>query len=72
MADYNECKGLIEELRLIVPGIDITGTSAGGHRRCNHAHYLDSLDPKMLLDCLQSLRKDATAEIVARDSRITQ
>lgn len=67
-----ECRTLIKGLRKIVPGIEIVVTSAGGFRRCDHnEHYVDSLDPKQLLDCLQSLRKEATSEILARDAEIT-
>lgn len=71
MAEYNKCNELIEELRRIVPEINIIVTSTGEYARCDHSEYhVDSLDPKKLLDCLQSLKKGATAEVVARDPRI--
>lgn len=73
LAGYEECKQLIADLRTIVPGINIVVTSGGGYRRCDDNEYhVDSLDPKKLLDCLQSLKKDATAEILARDAKITR
>ena len=73
MVDYQECKGLIEDLRNIVPGINIIVTSAGGYRSCgDNEYHVDSLDPKALLDCLQSLKKEATDEILKHDSEITQ
>lgn len=72
MGNDDECRTLVEGLRKIVPGIEIVVTSAGGFRRCDHnEHYVDSLNPKLLLDCLQSLKKDATAEILVRDSQLT-
>lgn len=66
-----DCRALVEALRKIVPGIEIVITSAGGFRRCDHnEHHVDSLDPKALLDCLQTLRKDAAREILERDAQI--
>lgn len=68
-----QCRKLIDDLRRIVPGISIIVTSAGGYSRCDHnEHYVDSLDPKKLLDCLQSLKRGATAAILERDANITQ
>jgi NAD(P)-dependent dehydrogenase (short-subunit alcohol dehydrogenase family) len=70
MADYEKCRKLISELRSIVPRLDVVVVSAGGFIRGDHtAYYVDSLNPKELLDCLQTLRKDATAEIIARESK---
>jgi NADP-dependent 3-hydroxy acid dehydrogenase YdfG len=73
MADDEECKKLINDLRAIVPNLDVIVISTG--RRVRHdrtEHTVDSLNPKELLECLQSLRKDATAEILARESRMTE
>lgn len=71
MGNDEECRDLIENLRKIVPKLEIVVTSAGGYRRCDqNEHHVDSLDPKQLLDCLQSLRKEATSEINARESQI--
>lgn len=71
MGSDEECTALVQNLRKIVPRIEVVITSTGGLRRCDHnEHYIDSLDPKRLLDCLQSLRKEATSEILARDSQI--
>jgi hypothetical protein len=73
LVDYKECKGLIVALRKVVPDISVIVTSAGGYRRCgDNEYHVDSLDPKALLDCLQSLKKDATVEILKHDSEITQ
>jgi hypothetical protein len=70
MADDEECKKLINELRAIVPKLDVVVVSTGGYIRGDHtAYYVDSLNPKELLECLQSLRKDATAEILAHESK---
>ena len=71
MGNDEECKVLIENLRKIVPQLEIVVTSAGGYRRCGqNEHHVDSLDPKQLLGCLQSLRKEATTEIIARESQM--
>jgi hypothetical protein len=73
MADDGECRKLIDNLRAIVPNLDVIVISTGGrvhHDRSEHS--VDSLNPKELLDCLQSLRKDATAEILARESKMTE
>jgi CheY-like chemotaxis protein len=70
MEDYKGCRKLINELRSIVPKLDVVVVSTGGYMRGDHTeYYVDSLNPKELLDCLQSLRKDATAEILARESK---
>jgi NADP-dependent 3-hydroxy acid dehydrogenase YdfG len=73
MADDEECKKLINDLRAIVPNLDVIVISTGGRVRHDRTeHTVDSLNPKELLECLQSLRKDATAEILARESRMTE
>lgn len=70
MADYEECQKLIVELRAIVPKLDVVVVSTGAYIRGDHSeYYVDSLNPKELLDCLQLLRRDATTEILARESR---
>ncbi|HKF50277.1 MAG TPA: hypothetical protein VKB38_23145 [Terracidiphilus sp.] len=61
---------LISDLRAIVPRLDAIVVSAGGHVRHDREHTVDSFNPKELLDCLQSLRKEATAEILARESKL--
>jgi hypothetical protein len=62
---------LISDLRGIVPKLEVIVVSAGGHIRHDQSEYsVDSFNPKELLDCLQSLRKEATAEILARESKI--
>ena len=73
MADEEESKKLVDDLRGIVPNLDVIVISAGArvrHDRTEHA--VDSLNPKELLECLQSLKKEATAEIHARESKMTQ
>jgi len=73
MADDEECRRLINDLRAIVPNLDVIVISAGGHVRHDRTeHTVDSLNPKELLECLQSLRKNATAEILARESKMTE
>jgi hypothetical protein len=73
LGDDQECRSLIDNLRKIVPGIEIVVTSAGGYRRCDHnEHYIDSFDPKLLLDCLQSLKREATSKILEHDAQITR
>ena len=68
-----ECKKLINDLRAIVPKLDVIVISAGGHIRHDRTeHNVDSLNPKELLDCLQSLRRDATAEILSRESKLEE
>jgi len=70
-ANSEDCEDILSQLRSIVPGIDIVILTAGGQPRCSHReHYVDSLDPKNLLECLQSLRKEATDEIIRRDAQI--
>ena len=70
MADDKECKKLINDLRAIVPKLDVIVISTGNHITHDRTeHTVDSFNPKELLECLQSLRKDATAEILARESR---
>ena len=59
---------MIQRLRRIVPGITVIVTSAGTPRRdANNEFYVDSLDPKALLDCLEGLNQEAMKEIRARD-----
>ena len=73
MAGEKESKKLISDLRAIVPKLDIIVISTGGHIRHDRTeHTVDSLNPKELLDCLQSLRKSATEEILARESKMTE
>lgn len=73
MGSEDECKTLIGRLREVVPGVNIVVTSAGGYRHCvRDEHHVDSLDPKRLLDCLQSLKREATEEILERDAEITR
>src|SRR5215469_16806788 len=65
MEEDGECRKLISDLRAIVPKLDVIVISTGGHIRHDRTeHTVDSLNPKELLDCLQSLRKKATAEIL--------
>jgi len=71
MEEDGECRKLISDLRAIVPKLDVIVISTGGHIRHDRTeHTVDSLNPKELLDCLQSLRKKATAEILERESKI--
>lgn len=71
MADDEECRKLIDDLRAIVPNLDVIVISAGGRVRHDRTeHTVDSLNPKELLECLQSLRKEATTEILARESKM--
>ncbi|WP_263416520.1 response regulator [Terriglobus albidus] len=76
ISDGGQCRALIDRLRQIVAGINVVITSAGGaadcdqHGRHSREHHVDSLDPRKLLDCLQSLRREATAEILKRDQQI--
>ena len=73
IAGDGECTKLINDLRAIVPSLDVIVISAGLHvRRDRTEHTVDSLNPKELLDCLQSLRKEATAEILARESKMAE
>jgi hypothetical protein len=73
MGDDHECRRLIHDLRAIVPKLDVIVISTGGHIRHDRSDYaVDSLNPKELLDCLQSLRKEATAEILERESKMTE
>lgn len=66
-----ECQDVISRLRAIVPDITIIITSTGAKPICGHQeYYVDSLNPAQLLECLQSLHKEATAEIAKRDPRI--
>jgi DNA-binding NarL/FixJ family response regulator len=73
MVGSEECRNLISDLRAIVPKLDVIVISTGGCIRhdCNE-YCVDSLNPKELLDCLQSLRKEATAEILAREAKNTE
>lgn len=64
---------MIRRLRAIVSNIPVIVTSAGHQRRDAHNEfYVDSLNPKALLDCLQSLNKEAIAEISKNDPEIQQ
>jgi hypothetical protein len=64
---------LISDLRAIVPKLDVIVVSAGGYIRHDQSeHNVDSLNPKELLGCLQSLRKEATAEILDREAKIQE
>jgi response regulator RpfG family c-di-GMP phosphodiesterase len=64
---------MIQRLRQIVPEITVIITSAGTPRRdSENEYYVDSLDPKALLDCLESLNKQAMKEIAKRDPEINQ
>jgi hypothetical protein len=70
VAGDGECTKLINDLRKIVPKLDVVVISAGGYiRHDRHDYSVDSLNPKELFDCLQSLRQDATAEILERESK---
>jgi DNA-binding NtrC family response regulator len=71
--DDKECRKLIHDLRAIVPKLDVIVISAGGRIRHDRTeHTVDSLNPKELLDCLQSLRKNATAEICEREAKLIE
>jgi response regulator RpfG family c-di-GMP phosphodiesterase len=62
---------LIQRIRGVVPEIPIIVTSAGSPRRNErNVYYIDSLDPKALLNCLQSLNKEAVKEIAKADPEI--
>lgn len=64
MVSGPECEELIAHLREAAPKLPIIITTTGAHPRCDHNEiYIDSLEPKQLLDCLQGLKKEATAEI---------
>lgn len=73
MDDGGRCRALIDGLRQIVAGISVVVTSPGGaldsdsHDHHRNEHHVDSLDPRKLLECLQSLRREATSEILKRD-----
>ena len=72
MEDDKGCRKLINDLRAIVPKLEVVIISTGGCIRHDRSeHCVDSLNPKDLLDCLQSLREEATAEILARESKNT-
>jgi hypothetical protein len=59
---------MIQRLRQIVPGITVIVTSAGAPRRdTGNEYYVDSLDPKALLDCLEGLNKEVMREIKKHD-----
>jgi CheY-like chemotaxis protein len=63
----------IEQLREVVPDIPVIVTFASAARRDRHnEYYIDSMDPKALLDCLQSLNREAMKEIAKRDPEIQQ
>jgi CheY-like chemotaxis protein len=63
----------IDKLREIVPDIPVIVTFASTARRDRHnEYYIDSMDPKALLDCLQSLNQEAVKEIAKRDPEIQQ
>ncbi len=73
MEDDGVCRKLIDNLRAIVPNLDVIVISTGGRVRHDRTeHTVDSLNPKELLECLQTLRKDATAEILSRESKMTE
>lgn len=64
---------LLRRLRAVVPNIPIIITSAHSPRRDEpNVYYIDRLDPKALLDCLQGLNKEAMKEIAKRDPEIQQ
>jgi CheY-like chemotaxis protein len=64
---------LLRRLRSVVPNISVIITSAQSPRRNEpNLYYIDSLDPKALLDCLQNLNKEAMKEIAKRDPEIQQ
>ena len=63
----------IEKLREVVPDIPVIVTFPASARRDRHnEYYIDSLDPKALLDCLQSLNQDLVREIINRDPEISR
>ena len=67
------CAELIARLRAIVPGIPTIVTSPDGQQRCgSDVHYVNTLDPKALLDCIQRLNKEVASEIARRDPETTQ
>ena len=69
LSDMEDCSGLIGHLREIAPQIDVIVTSSGGRPKCGpQVHYVDSFDPKSLLECLETLRPDAAAELRARET----
>jgi len=63
---------LLRRLRSVVPNIPIIITSAHNRRNEANVYYIDGLDPKALLDCLQSLNKEAVNEIAKNDPEIQQ
>jgi CheY-like chemotaxis protein len=64
---------MIERLRQVVPNITVIVTAATSPRRNTpNEFYIDSLDPKALLDCLQDLNRDAVNEIARRDPESNQ
>ena len=64
---------LLRRLRALVPNIPIIITSAHGSRRNEpNVYYIDGLDPKALLDCLQKLNKAVMQEIAENDPAIQQ
>src|SRR4051794_17251623 len=68
-SDYQGCRQLIEDIRKIAPQIHIVVTSATGFPRGGlNEHYVDNFEPKSLLACLQSLKPEAAAEILSRES----
>jgi CheY-like chemotaxis protein len=55
------CTELVQELRLINPNVPIV---AIGRHECSGAdHHLDSFSPQRLLDLLQSLEPEKSAEV---------
>jgi hypothetical protein len=64
---------MIQRFRQVVPRIPVIVTSAKLPRRSSdNEFYVDSLDPKALLDCLESLNKQAMEEIAKRDPEINR
>ena len=73
IADDDNCRLLIEDLRRVVRDIEIVITSAGGYRHCyQNEHHIDSLDPRKLLSCLQDLHEEATRRILARENEMSE
>ncbi len=69
LSDLEDCTGLVATLRDIAPKLEVIVTSTGGRPKCGpQVHYVDSFDPKSLLECLESLRPEATAELRAREA----
>ncbi|HEX4154317.1 MAG TPA: response regulator [Acidobacteriaceae bacterium] len=65
------CDDLVDELRVIQPGIPIVAISAPGAEGCTKAdHHLASFDPAHLLELLKGFVPEAAGEIERRNEEL--